>query len=410
MFRLNQIMGTCILAGTFLLTISAHAGTYYVATTGSNGNPGSSTKPWRTIAYAAAQMGAGDTTYVRGGTYHEQLIQFRRSGTSSTPIKLLSQSGEFPVIDFDNKASNKIILFQNSSGYKYGVGWITMEGFEIKNAYNGIKIYNGYDLTIRRNWIHDSRGSGIYGNGTRILIDRNRINHNAYGSSFPPGGHGIYANGTAFTITNNLIYDNLSYGIQQNGASNSFYRSTYHPSPEFAVSANWVVANNTIAYNKNGAGMVVWGSTCNKARIENNIFYENAINNSSTTAQGINFISTTCTGITIRNNLAYASGSGGSRFLGSAAKEGGTYTQSNNVVNTVLPGFINASATLPSSPNFALASGAKAIDKGVILSIAKIAYNGTTRPKGTTYDAGAYEYSSNTSQLLIAPPTSAQAN
>ena len=403
-------MGTCMLAGTFLLTISAHAGTYYVATTGSNGNPGTSTKPWRTIAYAAGQMNAGDTTYVRGGTYHEQLIQFRRSGTSSAPIKLLSASGEFPVIDFDNKASNKMILFQNSSGYKYGIGWITMEGFEIRNAWNGIKIYNGYDLSIRRNWIHDSRGTGIFGNGTRILIDRNRINHNAYGSSFPPGGHGIYANGTGFKITNNIIYDNLTYGIQQNGSASSLYKSTYHPSPEFALSANWLVANNTIAYNKNGSGMVVWGSTCNKALIQNNVFYENSINSPSTSSQGVNFISTTCTGIAIRNNLAYATGSGGTKFLGTAAKEGTHYTQSSNIVNTTLPGFVNAPATLPSSPNFALVSGAKAIDKGLVLSAAKIAYNGTTRPKGITYDAGAYEYNGSTSQLLIAAPTSALAN
>lgn len=410
MFRLNQIMGACILAGTFLLTISAHAGTYYVATNGNDGNPGTSTKPWRTVAYSAKKMVAGDTTYVRSGTYKEGTIQFGKSGTSSAPIKLLSAPGEFPIIDFVDKTGSKMVLFQNFSGANTPISWITIEGFEIKNGYNGIKLHNGQNLTFRRNWIHDSRNSGILGNGVRILIDRNRINRNAHGNTSSAGGHGIYANGTAFTITNNLIYDNLTYGIQQNGSSSSFYRSTYHPSPEFALSANWIVANNTIAYNKRSAGMVVWGSTCNKARIENNVFYENAVTGLSTSSQGVNFIGTTCTGIIIRNNLAYASGSGGTRFIGTAAKEGTHYTQSGNIVNTVLPGFINAPTTLPSSPNFALVSGAKAIDKGLVLSTAKIAFNGTTRPKGTTYDAGAYEYNGSTGQLLIAAPTSAQAN
>jgi hypothetical protein len=216
-------------------------------------------------------------------------------------------------------------------------------------------------------------------------------------------------NGTAITITNSLLYNNYNYGIQLNGASSSLYNSAVHAGSEFALSANWVIANNTIAYSRNAAGIVVWGSTCKNARIENNIFYENAVTASTVNPQGVNFVGTTCTGISIRNNLAYASGSGGTKFLGTGAKEGTHYTQSGNIVNTSIPGFVNAPATLPSSPNFALASGAKAIDKGLILSIAKIAYNGTTRPKGTTHDAGAYEYNGSTSQLLLAAPTSAQA-
>ncbi|CUS34177.1 right-handed parallel beta-helix repeat-containing protein [Candidatus Nitrospira nitrificans] len=408
----QTICATLVVVTTLLLPVTGQAATYYVATNGSNGNPGTSTKPWQTIAHAVKQMTAGDTTYVRKGTYKEKLIQFGRSGTSSAPIKLLSAPGEFPIIDFTDKASSKMILFQNFSGTRYPMGWITIEGFEIKNGYNGIKMHNGQDLTIRRNWIHDSRNSGILGNGVRVLIDRNRINHNAYGTGSNPGGHGIYANGTAFTITNNLIYDNWTYGIQQNGSTSSLYRSTYHPSPEFAVSANWIVANNTIAYNKNSAGMVVWGSTCNRARIENNVFYENAVNGLSTSSQGINFISTTCTGITIRNNLAYASGSGGVKFLGTAAREGTHYTQSGNIVNTINPRFVNAPATLPSSPNFSLASGSPAIDRGLPLALAptKISYPGTTRPKGSTHDVGAYEYSSNATQSFLTAPTSAQSN
>lgn len=403
MFRLTQIMGACILAGTFLLTISAHAGTYYVATNGNDGNPGTSTKPWRTIAYAAGRMGAGDTTYVRGGTYYEQHIRFKRSGTSSAPIRLLSASGESPVIEFSNRASTKMVLFQNLSGSRYPIGWITMEGFQIRNAYTGFKIYNGHDITIRRNSIQNSATHGFFGNGTRILIDRNKINHNGTSTSY---NHGIYMNGTAIQVINNLIYDNLCHGIQVNGTIS--YNSSTHAGPEYARSANWVITNNTIAYNR-CPGIVLWSYTPG-IRAENNIFYENAITSGASTAQGVNFISQTGTGIVIRNNLAYATGSGGTKFIGTSAKEGTHYTQSGNIVNTVNPGFVNAPATLPSSPNFALVSGAKAIDKGLILSAAKIAYNGTTRPKGTTYDAGAYEYNGNTSQLLIAAPTSAQAN
>jgi hypothetical protein len=403
MLRLKQVIGACILASALVPIVEVHAGTYYVATNGSNSNPGTSSQPWRTVAYAASRMGAGDTTYVRGGTYKEAQILFKRSGTSSAPIKLLSASGESPIIDFVDKAPSKQVRFSNISGSKYPIGWITFEGFQVRNAYDGIKIYNGHDLTIRRNAIQNSAMQGITGFGTRILIDRNRINHNGSSSSLD---HGIYLAGTAITVINNLIYDNRCYGIQLNGTIS--YNSSSHAGLEYVRSSNWVISNNTFAYN-GCSGVVTWGYTP-ILRAENNIFYENANTKNSTTAQGINFISTTGTGMTFRNNLAYASGSGAMKFLGTAAKEGTNYTQSGNIVNTMLPGFVNAPATLPSSPNFALVSGAKAIDKGLAISTAKIAYNGTTRPKGTTYDTGAYEYNGYTTQLLLAAPTSAQSN
>ena len=47
----------------------ASAATYYVATTGSDSNPGSVSAPWRTIRFAVSRLSAGDTLYIRGGLY-----------------------------------------------------------------------------------------------------------------------------------------------------------------------------------------------------------------------------------------------------------------------------------------------------------------------------------------------------
>jgi hypothetical protein len=334
------------------------------------------------------------------------VINFKKSGTQSAPIKLLNAPGEFPVIDCIDYRKVHRVLIQNAAGYNNAIGWITIEGFEIRDCYDGLKIYNAHDTTIRRNWIHHNRNQGVHGNGTRVLFDRNMFNHNGRFAicvttqSVCNKDHGLYMNGTAITVTNNLFYDNLASGIQLNGGSKSVYKPTAHARPEFAASANWVIANNTFAYQANAPGIIVWGSTCNNARIENNIFYENRVK--GTSAQGIYFSATTCTGITIKNNLAFASGSGGQAFISS----GGSYTQSGNIVNTLNPKFVNAPATLPASPNFALTSGSPAIDKGLILastSSTKISYPGTTRPKGTTNDIGAYEYNGSSSSTLTAP-------
>lgn len=408
MTQLKRTIGACILACALVQAVEAHAATYYVATSGNNSNPGTSTKPWRTVAYATNNMVAGDTTYVRGGTYSEKIVRFGRSGTSSAPIKLLNAPGEFPIINFIDKNQFHKLLIQNFAGYWKAIGWITIEGFELRNGYEGIKVYNGHDVAIRRNWIHHNSSQGIIGNGTRISIDRNKINHNGPFATNPTStfAHGMYVSGTAWTIMNNLIYENLGYGIQMNATLS--YDPTRHAGREYADSANWVVVNNTLAYNVNRSGMVVWGSTCNNARIENNIFYENAVKLASTSSQGISFQSTTCKGVTIRNNVSYASGSGGTKFLSSGATERTHYTQSGNIVNALKPAFVNAPTTLPSSPNFALPSGSLAIDKGLVNPVAKVAFNGTTRPKGSSYDVGAYEYNGSTSQLVLAAPTTAQ--
>ena len=69
-----------------LLAGSADAANYYVSTTGSNSNSGTSlASPFLTIQQAANVAQPGDNVYVRGGTYRET-VTMARSGTASAPI------------------------------------------------------------------------------------------------------------------------------------------------------------------------------------------------------------------------------------------------------------------------------------------------------------------------------------
>ena len=63
-----------ILSLTFLTSMSVSATVYYVATDGNDGNPGTEALPWQTIQKAAKTMVAGDTVYIRSGTYNERVI------------------------------------------------------------------------------------------------------------------------------------------------------------------------------------------------------------------------------------------------------------------------------------------------------------------------------------------------
>ncbi|MCH7727651.1 MAG: hypothetical protein IH991_14390, partial [Planctomycetes bacterium] len=68
------------------------------ATKGRDENDGSKTAAWKTVAHALAQISAGDTLYLRGGTYYEH-VYCSVAGTADKPITIRSYPGELAVID-----------------------------------------------------------------------------------------------------------------------------------------------------------------------------------------------------------------------------------------------------------------------------------------------------------------------
>lgn len=348
-----------VLVTVLLCPAVAQATVYYVATTGSDANNGTSeSTPKLTVQHCVSIMVAGDTCLVRGGTYVEtSTIRFGVTGTQAAPIKLLAYPNESPVITWATQTSNDRILILNTAGDEVAMGWITISGFEIHHGYNGIKFHSVHNSTISHNWLHDHAQSAILGiGGHHDVITRNILNHNGPIATDPTStlSHGIYLHGSDMTISNNLIYDNLGYGIQQNGSSSSVFNSAIHPSADFALAQRWIVVNNTIAYNINRAGIVVWGNDCDSSRYENNIIYENATTLSTGSLQGIDCVGCSgSTGIGIKNNHFYASGSGGQ--VGIDTTFNADLVSSGNVTNVSAPAFVNGgSNALPVSPDFRL--------------------------------------------------------
>jgi hypothetical protein len=90
---ITLLIACCTLAQTVLATTT----NYYVATTGNNTNSGTLAKPFLTIQKAATVMGAGDTCYIRTGTYRETVVP-PRSGTSGARITFAPYQGESVIV------------------------------------------------------------------------------------------------------------------------------------------------------------------------------------------------------------------------------------------------------------------------------------------------------------------------
>jgi parallel beta-helix repeat protein len=98
----------------------ATATTYYVSTTGSDSNSGSSSSPFATWQKGLNTAVAGDTVQVQAGTYRNQTVSFPHSGTSGHPITLAGASGATVIL----KGSTVVSAWVLDSGSTYrSDGW-----------------------------------------------------------------------------------------------------------------------------------------------------------------------------------------------------------------------------------------------------------------------------------------------
>lgn len=74
------------------------AGYFVDAARGDNKSDGSEKAPWRSINHALKRLKAGDTLYLRGGTYYEN-VYCAVSGRKDAPITIRSYPGEQTIID-----------------------------------------------------------------------------------------------------------------------------------------------------------------------------------------------------------------------------------------------------------------------------------------------------------------------
>ena len=381
MKRLVYVPGLRALCLSLVLAAaSAHATDYYVSTSGSDSNPGTSASPFRTITHAYSVASAGTTIHVASGVYNDYTsgwgIHLGKSGTASSPIVLESQVVGGAIIDGGN-ASDR------NQGFYIDGNYNVVDGFEIRNCPNGgISIWSSGNQ-ILNNHIHNNGNpassstngrDGVYSDqGTSgNVYAANWIDHN--GRSGSNLDHGLYLCGDNEVVVNNVLLANAACGLQIAG---------------YTTVSNMKVYNNVMAWNGT-CGIILW-QALSGVDIKNNVLYQNG-------HYGIGSYAATGSGVVVNNNLAYGNGSGSFDFTGG----GSTYSYSQSSSINADPHFANAAA---SSFDPHLTSGSPAIQAGLNLSSTlNTDMSGAARPASGAWDLGVYVNGSTTTADKT-PPT-----
>ena len=165
------------------LPVLSNAKTYYVSFGGSDAAVGTISAPFLTITKAHSVAAAGDTVFVRGGSYVlTTTINLSKSGTAANGFFLMAYPGERPLLDFSSMAvssSNRGI--QLSGSYWY------IKGFDVKGAGDNGMFISGSFNTVEFCALFENRDTGLQlGNGA---ANNRIINCDSYYNEDPGQGN-----------------------------------------------------------------------------------------------------------------------------------------------------------------------------------------------------------------------------
>ena len=341
----------------------------YVATTGSDSNPGTQAKPVKTIARADALASAGYTIHVAPGVYQVAApstgsvgIRTTKSGTAAARIKFVS----------DVKWGAKIVFSGTGMAWNSKGAYVDIEGFDISGTGRIGILAEGGKENITKNFIHDltvtggcngGGGAGIdaWGPGGGAVIDSNVVRN--IGLQWVAARTCNTVQGIYVTNQNNRISNNVISGVAAVGIN------TWHGA------TGSTIVNNTVFNSKMGivighgdSGATSAGTSNNY--VANNIVYRNAY--------GITEMGKVGGNNRYPNNLVFNTGRS---WLVKGAVTGTVAAE---------PQFVNYQVN--GSGDYRLKSTSPAINKGTATSAPTIDIAGVARPRGGAIDIGAYEF------------------
>ena len=429
--KLSYVLGGLILAYTSMAPSIGHATTYYVSTTGNNSNSGQESSPFRSIKEGIRNLSAGDTLYVKSGTYTESILSWKTlipNGTSwNNPVTVSAFPGHTVVIQppsghaffwiKDGKAKYLIIdgftidgQGRALHGFKFSSNsrYIRVQNSEIKNSkYSGVivSICDSCDpSTFPHNTYHEFKNLHVHHNGTNEkdhgfyietshnLVESSDVHHNSGN-----GGKFFSArkspNGVTIKTSNhnvarfNKLHDNSQWKptgwtfgwLLASGRDNKAYGNiVYNNNIGLAIGnrATDALLYDNVSYDNRFYGINVygvWGGSTG-GMVFNNTLYHNG-------QYGI-AVRDGAKDTVIRNNISYKNGTKESSNIWLEPNDSPGTVLSHNLVKD--PQFVDSG-----SKDFRLKASSPAIDKGTKLLEVPIDLHGNSRPQGSAFDIGA---------------------
>ena len=412
-----------ILPVFLLAALFAHATTYYVAPGGNDGNPGTSASPFATIQKASNVAVAGDTIDVRPGTYVG--AKFATSGTSSLPITVHGETGAIVNAKGPLNSNSDNLWIRDAS-------YIIIEGFEVTAApragiaVQGEPTAEAHGIVLRNNFCHNNSRWGIFsGYAEGIHVQNNE-------TSYSGTEHGIYVSNSSDNpvISGNRSHHNYASGIQINADpalpgdgiisnalidSNIIYENGVGGAAGINLaSVTFSVIRNNLLYNNHAGGIAGWDDgDGTQWGTHNDKFLNNTIVQPSDGRFVISFLNGS-TNNQVNNNILLHLGTRGSINVDSTSEpglnsdynvvvnvfsynDGSTFISlsswqarghdAHSFISTTSALFVNSGAN-----DYHLKSGSPAIDKGITVTDVLKDLDGNSRPQGSAYDIGAYEF------------------
>ena len=344
--------------------VHAAGNTYYASPSGS-GSACSSSFPCA-LTTAVNLTSPGDTVVALDGTYstfgEDTYILFVRRGGlagNSLTIKSLNKGGA--ILNCGGKFDGYAAF-----GFNDNISYVTVQDFRITNCDRGFHINANNDhITVKGNELYDiQRGINVGSDSDYVVIDSNIV-HDFGCPDLLGQCHAIYPRGIDATIQNNIVYNNL-------GSGGYIHFGSYGVKP----SGTWKIVNNTLI----GVGtwnhwqIVAYDNDITTLIIDNNISY-----NDNYEMVRLMYASAP-TGGEIKNNLVSSSASlcSGTPCASLAV--------SGNIQNT------NPLLTDPVNNDYTLTASSPAKDAALATYAPSLDLLGVSRPQGSAYDIGAYEY------------------
>ncbi len=284
------------------LPLSPAARAFYLAPGGSDNAAGTSAAPWGGLAKANAALSAGDTLFLKNGTYAGSGITWTRSGTAEKPIVIRAAAGATPI--FDGKGADWLLLINAK--------YLSFEGMELTGYGSwGFQVADNSDhVSIRQCHLHHILAADNAAIVTRncgdILIegclfeamgrglDKTAYDHAVYNSE---GSHDII-------IRSNTFRDNFA-----GPAINNYHE----PSPHHVF-----IYNNLFVMTKGAERSGIYAGTgAHDIFVYNNTFYAEAAGSVKCYAVTLNAGAGTNA---VVNNIFYSEG-GGEALIGATGDQ-----------------------------------------------------------------------------------------